>query len=108
MFKKLFQKPREIEPNFYENGSEFLGVFPLVESDEKISLPKYPERKYQVDGRLVEEFRLLVMSEAQDVVISDVAFREGLQKLSSKVHKETDDSIIVSALTTDDLVALFS
>ncbi|MBF0778741.1 hypothetical protein [Streptococcus cuniculi] len=108
MFKKLFQKPREIEPNFYENGSEFVGVFPLVESDEKVSFPKYPERKYQVDGNPIEEFRLLVMSEIKDLVIADIAFRDGLEKLSSKVQKETADSIIVSALTTDDLLALFS
>lgn len=108
MFKKLFQKPREIEPNFYENGSEFVGVFPLVESDEKVSFPKYPERKYQVDGNPIEEFRLLVMSETKDLVIADIAFRDGLKKLSSKVQKETDDLVVISALTTDDLMNLFS
>ena len=49
MFKNLFQKPVAIEPAFYENGSEILGVFPIHDSNNKILLPKYPENLYQVD-----------------------------------------------------------
>ncbi len=43
MFSKLFKKPEVVKPNFYENGSHIIGVFPLSESEGKLLFPKYPE-----------------------------------------------------------------
>lgn len=108
MFSNLFKKAQQIEPNFYEKGDSFIGVFPLVESSGKVVVPKYPERLYQIDGQAVKEFRLLVMSEATDRVIADYAYRDGLKRLASKVIKETDEAVTLSALTTEDLTRLFA
>lgn len=107
MFKKLFQKAIQVEPNFYENGSNILGVFPLTESTDKKIFPKYPEMKFLIDGHQIEEFRLLVMSETTDTVVADVDYREGLKRLAAKVVKETKDTVTISSLTHQDLVDLF-
>ena len=107
MLKKLFQKPVVIEPTFYENGSEILGVFPIRDSDDKILLPKYPEQLYQVDRKQVTEFRILAITSDEEVVIADLPFREGLRQLSSKVSKETDSQIIVSPISRSELHQLF-
>ncbi|GGE27202.1 hypothetical protein [Streptococcus himalayensis] len=107
MFKNLFQKPLVIEPTFYENGSEILGVFPIRDSDDKILLPKYPEQLYQVDGKQVTEFRILAIISDEESVIADLPFREGLGQLSSKVAKETDSQIILNPISRSELHQLF-
>lgn len=107
MFKKLFQKAIQVEPNFYESGPSILGVFPLTESTDKKIFPKYPEMKVLIDGHQIEEFRLLVMSETTDEVIADLDYKEGLKKLANKVVKETKDTVTISSLTYQDLVDLF-
>ena len=107
MFKNLFQKPVAIEPALYENGSEILGVFPIHDSNNKILLPKYPENLYQVDGRQVTEFRILIITSDEESVIADLPFREGLRELSSKVAKETDSQIILNPISRSELHQLF-
>lgn len=107
MFKNLFQKPVAIEPAFYENGSEILGVFPIHDSNNKILLPKYPENLYQVDGRQVTEFRIHIITSDEESVIADLPFREGLRELSSKVAKETDSQIILNPISRSELHQLF-
>ncbi|HFI0102121.1 TPA: hypothetical protein ACGORV_000404 [Streptococcus suis] len=107
MLKKLFQKPVAIEPTFYENGSEILGVFSIRDSDDKILLPKYPENLYQVDGKQVTEFRILVITSNEESVVADLPFREGLRELSSKVAKETDSQIILNPISQSELHQLF-
>lgn len=107
MFKNLFQKPVVIEPTFYENGSEILGVFPIRDSNNKIVLPKYPERLYQVDGKQVTEFRMLAITSDEESVIADLPFREGVGLLFSKVAKETDSQIIINSISQSDLYQLF-
>lgn len=107
MLKKLFQKPVAIEPTFYENGSEILGVFPIRDSDDKILLPKYPENLYQVDGKQVTEFRILIVTSDEESVIADLPFREGLGQLSSKVAKETGSQIILNPISRLEIHQLF-
>lgn len=108
MFKKFFQKPLAIEPAFYENGSEILGVFPIRDLNHKIVLPKYPERLYQVDGRQVTDFRILAITSDEESVIADLPFREGLERLASKVAKETDSQIIINSISNSELYQLFA
>lgn len=107
MFNKLFQKPLAIEPVFYESSSGILGVFPIYDSNNKILLPKYPENLYQVDGRQVTEFRILIITSDEESVTADLPLREGLGQLSSKVAKETGSQIILNPISRLEIHQLF-
>ncbi|GGE37149.1 hypothetical protein GCM10011510_18090 [Streptococcus himalayensis] len=87
-----------MQPVFYENTSEILGVFPIRDSDDKLLLPKYPEKLYQVDGKQVGKIHILFINSSDETVISEVPFRQGLKILSSKIVKETDIEIVIHPL----------
>ena len=93
-------------PNFYadENGNPF-GAIALTENTETV-LPKTPQKRYQVDGKQVTDWKLILVSTTKDTVIGDCDYFQALEKLESYILESHDDTILVRGLTLGELESL--
>ncbi len=95
-------------PRFYvrPDGVDF-GVFALNEGVETI-LPKQPQQRYQIEGKPVEEWRLLLYSKTRGVVIGDTDFFTAIRRLGigGYIMDDNNTHILLRALTLTELDAL--
>lgn len=93
-------------PNFYEDeeGNPF-GAFALTENSETI-LPKAPQKRYQVDGKQVTDWKLVLVSTTKDTAIGYCDYFQTLEKLESYILEVHDDTILVKGLSLNELESL--
>ena len=82
LFDKLKGKKETVDwsnaytatPKFYgkPDGTPF-GAIALTEGTETV-LPKTPQNKYRVDGKVVSEWKLVLVSTTKDTIIGDAYF----------------------------------
>ncbi len=96
------------DPHFYRrpDGTPF-GVFAINKGIETI-LPKLPQARYQVNGKQVDEWRILLYSKTKGDVIGDTDFYAAMRKLVTGGYLLDDngENVLVQALTLTELDAL--
>ena len=87
-------------PNFY-NGKEGkpFGAFALTEGT-LTSFPKNPKLLYKVD---VDEWKLMLVSTANNVILGDIDYYDAKKKLMKYVIDENDNNILIKELSLEEL-----
>ena len=93
-------------PQFYEgeDGVSF-GAIALTEGTETV-LPKLPQNRYQVDGNMVSEWRLVLVSTTKDDIVGDADYFAALKRMEKYVQDTRQDSILVKGLSLRELESL--
>ena len=114
LFDKLKGKKETVDwseafratPQFYEKPGELpFGAVTLTEGAETI-LPKSPQKGYQVDGKSVAEWKMVLVSISKNSVIGIVDYSAALKKVEKYVLDSDKDSILVRGLSLSELESL--
>ena len=90
-------------PKFYEKpGEPLLGAITLTEGAETI-LPKEPQKGYQIDGKSVAEWKMVLVSISKSSIIGIVDYPVALKKVEKYVLDSDKDSILVRGLSLAEL-----
>lgn len=90
-------------PNFYngKDGKPF-GVFALTEGT-LTSFPKNPKLLYKVDNIEVDEWKLMLVSTTNNVILGDIDYYDAIKKLMKYVIDENDNNILIKELSLEEL-----
>ena len=90
-------------PNFY-NGkdSKPFGAFALTEGT-LTSFPKNPRLLYKVDNIEVDEWKLMLVSTTNNVILGDIDYYDAIKKLMKYVIDENDNNILIKKLSLEEL-----
>lgn len=90
-------------PNFYndKNGKLF-GAFALTEGT-LTSFPKNPKLLYKVDNIEVDEWKLMLVSTTNNVILGDIDYYDAIKKLMKYVIDENDNNILIKGLSLEEL-----
>ena len=92
-------------PHFYSKGDgSVFGAFALTESTETI-LPIDPRREYKIDGKIVNEWKMILISTSLNKVIAETDYYEIIEKMreDSLVKGKT---VVIKALTLEKMKEL--
>lgn len=91
------------KPNFYDgkDGKPF-GAFALTEGT-LTSFPKNPRLFYKVDNTKVDEWKLMLVSTANNGILGDIDYYEAIKKLMKYVIDENDNNILIKKLSLVEL-----
>lgn len=94
------------KPKFYQgrNGKPF-GAFALTEGT-LTSLPTNPKAIYQLEHAEVQEWKLVLVSTTNQGALGDIDYDTALQKLMPFAIGEKDDSILVKALSLEEISSI--
>ena len=90
-------------PNFYngKDGKPF-GSFALTEGT-LTSFPKNPKLLYKVDNIEVDEWKLMLVSTTNNVILGDIDYYDAIKKLMKYVIDENDNNILIKELSLEEL-----
>lgn len=90
-------------PNFYndKDGKPF-GAFALTEGT-LTSFPKNPKLLYKVDNIEVDEWKLMLVSTTNNVILGDIDYYDAIKKLMKYVIDENDNNILIKELSLEEL-----
>lgn len=93
-------------PKFYgkPDGTPF-GAIALTEKTETI-LPKLPQNEYRVDGKVVSEWKLVLVSTTKDTIIGDTDYFIALKNIEKYSLDSRKDAILVKGLLLSELESL--
>lgn len=93
-------------PKFYRdsNGSPF-GAIALTEGTETV-LPRDPQSEYQVDGKPVENWRMVLISTTKNAMIGDADYQTALRNAEQYAVDRNQNAILVRGLSLAELEAL--
>lgn len=93
-------------PKFYgkPDGTPF-GTIVLTEGTETI-LPKTPQNEYRVDGKIVSEWKLVLVSTTKDTIVGDAYYFTALQNVEKYALDSKKDSVLVKGLSLSELESL--
>lgn len=93
-------------PKFYGKPDDTpFGTIALAEGTETV-LPKAPQKEYAVDGKAVADWKVVLVSTTKDCVIGDCDYFRALAKLKNYVQDTNDDSVLIRALSLEELEAI--
>ena len=93
-------------PKFYEKpGVNPFGVITLTEETKTI-LPKLPQNEYRVDGKVVSEWKLVLVSTTKDMIIGDADYFTALKNVEQYSLDSKQDTILVKGLSLSELESL--
>lgn len=94
------------EPKFYgkPDGTPF-GAIALTEGTETV-LPAAPQAAYQVDGKPVAAWRMVLVSTTHGGVIGDADYFAALAKAAPYRLGSREDAILLRGLSADELESL--
>lgn len=93
-------------PKFYgkPDGTPF-GAIALTEGVETV-LPKFPQNEYRVDGKVVSEWKLVLISTTKDTIIGDSDYFTALKNTEKYSLDSKQDSILIKGLSLSELESL--
>ncbi len=93
-------------PKFYRDasGSPF-GAIALTEGTETV-LPRNPQAEYRVDGKTVENWRMMLISTTKDAIVGDADYQTALRNAEKYAVDRNQNSILVRGLSLAELEAL--
>lgn len=91
------------ESKFYngKDGKPF-GAFALTEGT-LTSFPKNPKLLYKVDNIEVDEWKLMLVSTTNNVILGDIDYYDAIKKLMKYVIDENDNNILIKGLSLEEL-----
>ena len=114
LFDKLKGKKETVDwsnaytatPKFYGKpyGTPF-GAIALTEGTETV-LPKTPQNEYRVDGKIVSEWKLVLVSTTKDTIIGDADYFIALNDVEKYALDSKKDSVLVKGLSLSELESL--
>lgn len=114
LFDKLKGKKESVDwgdayhatPKFYKkpDGNPF-GAIALSEGTKTV-LPKNPQLEYKVDGKMVEEWKLVLVSTSKDTIIGDADCFIALKKAEQFSLDTNKNAILVKELSLEELESL--
>lgn len=94
------------KPHFYRKpDGEIFGAISLTEGTETI-LPKNPQTGYQIDGKLVSEWKLVLVSISEDAVVGEVDYVSALKKAETYALDANEKFILIKGLSLAELKGL--
>ena len=69
-------------------------------------LSKSPREKYLVDGKVVSEWKLVLVSTTKDTIIGDADYFMALKNIKKYALDSKEDSILVKGLSLSELESL--
>ena len=81
------------------------GAIALTEGTKTV-LPKSPQEKYLVDGKVVSEWKLVLVSTTKDTIIGDADYFMALKNIEKYALDSKEDSILVKGLSLSELECL--
>lgn len=93
-------------PKFYgkSDGTHF-GAIALTEGTETV-LPKTPQNEYRVDGKIVSEWKLVLVSTTKDTIVGDADYFTALQNVEKYALDSKKDCVLVKGLSLSELKSL--
>lgn len=90
-------------PKFYgkPDGTPF-GAIALTEGVETV-LPKLPQNEYRVEGQVVSEWKMVLISTTKDSIIGDSDYFTALKNIEKYTLDSKQDSILVKGLSLSEL-----
>lgn len=113
LFNKLNRKKEEknmdnafvVTPHFYANADKrVFGAIALTEGNCTI-LPLNPKEEYKVDGKKVDEWKMVLVSTTLDKIIGEVDYYSAIKKIKADACKK-GKSIIVDGLSLEKMMEL--
>ena len=114
LFDKLKGKKETVDwinaytatPKFYgkPDGTPF-GAIALTEGTVTV-LPKTPQNEYRVDGKVVSEWKLVLVSTTKDTIIGDADYFTALNDVEKYALDSKKDSVLVKGLSLSELESL--
>ena len=106
-FKKvdnnLWGEAYKAQPQIYgKPDGSIMGAIALTEGTLTV-IPKNPKLLYKVDGKMIEEWNLALVSTTEDSVIATVDYYSFLIKLTDYVIDEDENSLLIKALSIDEI-----
>ena len=92
---KLYGKP---------DGTLF-GAIALTERTETV-LPKTTKNEYRVEGKVVSEWKLVLVSTTKDTIIGDADYFMALKNIEKYALDSKEDTILVKGLSLSELESL--
>lgn len=93
-------------PKFYRNASgRPFGAIALTEGTETV-LPRNPQAEYRVDGKVVENWRMMLISTTKDAIIGDADYQTALRNAEKYAVDQRQNEILVRGLSLTELEAL--
>lgn len=77
----------------------------MTEETETV-LPKTPQNEYRVDGKMVSEWKLVLVSTTEDMIIGDADYFTALKNVEKYVLDSKKDSVLVKGLSLSELESL--
>ena len=81
------------------------GAIALTEGTETV-LPKTPQNEYRVDGKVVSEWKLVLVSTTKDTIIGDADYFIALNDVEKYALDSKKDSVLVKGLSLSELESL--
>lgn len=93
-------------PKFYmkPDGTAF-GAIALTEGTETI-FPKLSQNEYSVDGKVVSEWKLVLVSTTKNTIIGDADYFTALSNIEKYSLDSNQDTILVKGLKLSELESL--
>ena len=93
-------------PKFYEkpDGTHF-GAIALTEGTETV-LPKTPQNEYRVDGKVVSEWKLVLVSTTKNTIIGDLDYFTALNNVEKYALDSKKNIVLVKGLSLSELESL--
>ena len=112
LFDRLFGKKEKADwskaVRSQPNLGEKLSLLSLAEGEETI-LPKEPQKEYTIDGQPSEEWKLVLMKRTRKgkcFGVGHADYASALEKLAPYILDQDKTSVLVRALTGEELVGL--
>ena len=94
------------DPKFYgKSNGELFGTITLTEGTRTI-LPRSPQEKYTVDGKIVLDWRMVLVSTSTQRVMGDIDYLTALRKIKAYTLDAEGESILVRELSLQELESL--
>ncbi len=90
-------------PKFYKkpDGNPF-GAIALTESTKTI-LPKNPQLGYRIDGKVISEWKLVIVSISEDKIMGDTNYFSALKKAEKYALDANENFILIKGLSLAEL-----
>lgn len=69
-------------------------------------MPKLPQNEYRVDGKVVSDWKLVLVSTTKNAIIGDVDYFTALKNVEKYSLDSKKESILVRGLTLSELESL--
>lgn len=91
------------EPRVYQKpDGEYFGAFALTE-ETKTVLPSNPEKQFSVNGKSINEWKIMFVSTSKQDIIGDLPYSEAVKRLEAFILERKDNLMLVKELTLKEL-----